>query len=720
LFSFHYLTILHFFFFKFLQSESPSPEQIIAERRLTRSGLLTSESSASLPAKGPNSSNNIFQFKNFDFENYTPQVKSVFDVACLEKIHSLFEDIDECRKQSVDKLKALIEEHVKTIAAAETAAAAAATSAATDTSNPVDVTFLDPSRNNNPSNNVNSKLSHPSSSSSSSSSSSAAFIEPVIGTSLAARLRNDMNRNKETSKLSPTERRSIRLSLLEKELDELMCKYEMRKWKCLVPGKAYPLTGEAILKTDPSTLAGRSMYTPAEDDLLLRGIVTFGEDWKKIKSDLLPSKEEQLLQFRFSQTTSINSSDENKFKKFLKLEKEKKLRDHKWTHEEDLKLLRGFQIYGEKWPMISIFFLPHRNRKEIKLRWTSLVREWGRTGSDQKRSKYEGVMTPSMRDFLVWLKNGTYPFSKKSNRNNLMPHQEVNMHPHHSQYQHHQYHHTDHSWMNLNPIINHTFVLPTNSLQPHLMLPHPSQSQRRDPTLSSVHNSYHMPGSMGMGMGMGTGMNKDPNIPVHIPIHPNVLPSHTQSTGISSRDLPLNKKAHPATIPISASMSMPAPHISHISHPYNTNHQQINGMDLSSNTSRSYPHTNRFKVIDQGTIEEDELSSDDDDNYDNQEKPVHQQTIISSDMELQSDSYRGPYESSVSPDQESIPSSNSNDFNNSTSTSDSCDQNSFIQESPLILNEKATNISWADEFADRGEDSIISLSFLHHSVDSKF
>lgn len=39
-----------------------------------------------------------------------------------------------------------------------------------------------------------------------------------------------------------------------------------------------------------------------------------------------------------------------------------------WSHEEDLDLLRGYQIYGDKWPLISIFFFPHRCRKELKAR----------------------------------------------------------------------------------------------------------------------------------------------------------------------------------------------------------------------------------------------------------------------------------------------------------------------------------------------------------------
>jgi hypothetical protein len=67
--------------------------------------------------------------------------------------------------------------------------------------------------------------------------------------------------------------------------------------------------------------------------------------------------------------------EENRFKHFLSLEKERKKKNNEWSHNEDLNLLRGYQVYGEKWPMINVFFLPHRQRKEIRSRWSSLVKE---------------------------------------------------------------------------------------------------------------------------------------------------------------------------------------------------------------------------------------------------------------------------------------------------------------------------------------------------------
>ena len=44
-------------------------------------------------------------------------------------------------------------------------------------------------------------------------------------------------------------------------------------------------------------------------------------------------------------------------------------RDLKWPHEEDLDLLRGYQAFGERWPLIKIFFLPHRKPLQIRLRY---------------------------------------------------------------------------------------------------------------------------------------------------------------------------------------------------------------------------------------------------------------------------------------------------------------------------------------------------------------
>ena len=90
-----------------------------------------------------------------------------------------------------------------------------------------------------------------------------------------------------------------------------------RVWECLVPSPNSPLGEDLMVGTDPSSLMGRSLFTPAEDDLLLRGIIKHGEDaWKLIRQDFLPSKEEQLLQFRFRQMTSPSAKEASKFKRY--------------------------------------------------------------------------------------------------------------------------------------------------------------------------------------------------------------------------------------------------------------------------------------------------------------------------------------------------------------------------------------------------------------------
>jgi hypothetical protein len=60
----------------------------------------------------------------------------------------------------------------------------------------------------------------------------------------------------------------------------------------------------------------RCLFTPTEDDLLLRGIMNTSEaSWEQVKTFYLPSKEAQLLQFRYSQMTSISALEDNNFKR---------------------------------------------------------------------------------------------------------------------------------------------------------------------------------------------------------------------------------------------------------------------------------------------------------------------------------------------------------------------------------------------------------------------
>lgn len=61
--------------------------------------------------------------------------------------------------------------------------------------------------------------------------------------------------------------------------------------------------------------------------------------------------------------------------RYLKLEPDAKSRDSRWTHFEDVDLLRGFFALGDKWHLISLYFLPHRKKKELKLRWSLILKQ---------------------------------------------------------------------------------------------------------------------------------------------------------------------------------------------------------------------------------------------------------------------------------------------------------------------------------------------------------
>jgi hypothetical protein len=43
-----------------------------------------------------------------------------------------------------------------------------------------------------------------------------------------------------------------------------------------------------------------------------------------------------------------------------------------WTHAEDLELLRGFQLFGSKWSLYHMFFLPHKRKSLMKSRWLTM------------------------------------------------------------------------------------------------------------------------------------------------------------------------------------------------------------------------------------------------------------------------------------------------------------------------------------------------------------
>lgn len=183
--------------------------------------------------------------------------------------------------------------------------------------------------------------------------------------------------------------KSYSLSVIKQEVTvSVVPQMELRLWTCLLPSASYPLPHSLFASTDPGSLTGRCLFTPAEDDLLLRGASSTVDTtqscqqaaamppssssrWDSVRARLLPNKEAQLLQFRYSQMVSLSSAvriEENNFRKFIRYEAEYGARDSKWTHLEELDLLRGFQLFGEKWPLIKMFFLPHRKAHQIRIR----------------------------------------------------------------------------------------------------------------------------------------------------------------------------------------------------------------------------------------------------------------------------------------------------------------------------------------------------------------
>jgi hypothetical protein len=106
--------------------------------------------------------------------------------------------------------------------------------------------------------------------------------------------------------------------------------------------------------------------------------------------------------------TSISAKEASKFKRYAALEKNSKGRE-KWSHEEDLDLLRGYQIYGDKWPLISIYFFPHRCHKELKARWVAIQKHWERAFSGSLLPiTFQTELPPSSKMLLHFLNENNH------------------------------------------------------------------------------------------------------------------------------------------------------------------------------------------------------------------------------------------------------------------------------------------------------------------------
>ena len=100
-----------------------------------------------------------------------------------------------------------------------------------------------------------------------------------------------------------------RLQELSKQCSNILQNLRMRVWTSLSPTENFPLSAEDVRRIDPHSLTGKNFFTPAEDDLLLRGVVSQGEgDWEQVKENYLRSKALAAVQYRFNLNVSSSSN----------------------------------------------------------------------------------------------------------------------------------------------------------------------------------------------------------------------------------------------------------------------------------------------------------------------------------------------------------------------------------------------------------------------------
>jgi hypothetical protein len=129
----------------------------------------------------------------------------------------------------------------------------------------------------------------------------------------------------------------LKFQLFEKYIKLLYSESSLKCWNSLIPKSNYPFLSYSILLSpsyvtsssnvnysilNPLTIEGRKFFTPAEDDLLLKGIIEFSDDgqenWEKIQKKYLPFKKMELLQFHYHEKTLFSSLlQRNDFKRFI-------------------------------------------------------------------------------------------------------------------------------------------------------------------------------------------------------------------------------------------------------------------------------------------------------------------------------------------------------------------------------------------------------------------
>jgi hypothetical protein len=252
-------------------------------------------------------------------------------------------------------------------------------------------------------------------------------------------------------------------------------------WKSLIPTSSYPFPQSFWLHLDSTSIVGKSFFTPAEDDLLIRGILKYGDiitppqhvvdmsgriqlvpghdSWSLIQRDFFPARSTSSLQFHYQQKTSaamqsvldaalvgssMNSSlgvngsgmfdflqtqnmGNNVFKRFQWIRSKgwivsKRPHERRWQHTEDINLLRGYQVVGYDWNLLTKIFLPHRTTKDVRIRWKMFLKIWQKTFPnfeqrarqliaqdtvlvsndqfDSERAIVESLLSPKLQAFL--------------------------------------------------------------------------------------------------------------------------------------------------------------------------------------------------------------------------------------------------------------------------------------------------------------------------------
>jgi len=141
-----------------------------------------------------------------------------------------------------------------------------------------------------------------------------------------------------------------------------------------------PMTMPMVMPAQPafidSATGSRKKFTPDEDELLRRLVLTHGDKaWNEIASLMRGRTARQVrerYQHYLSPTVNVGS----------------------WSSEEDALLLQMFEVYGPQWSILKQFF-NGRSCVNIKNHWTTLVAQAQKTAWEHRtKSDQSGEASP--------------------------------------------------------------------------------------------------------------------------------------------------------------------------------------------------------------------------------------------------------------------------------------------------------------------------------------